>query len=307
MKNAMENAYDCCVLCVRKCGARRSLGEVGFCKCGDTPVIAHADLHMWEEPCISGENGSGAIFFSGCSLGCIFCQNNLISRAPSGRVVDAEGLSEIMLGLAGRGAHNINFVTPTHFAPSVARAVGLAREKGLSIPIVYNTGSYDTVETIKSLNDTVDVFLPDYKYYKSKTALEYSGAERYPETAFSAISEMVKQKGEPVLKDGIMTRGVIVRILLLPGHSAQAKLSVKKIFEAFGSRVYISLMCQYTPMPGMPKPLDRRVTVAEYNELVSYAERIGVVNGFTQEQSSASEIYIPRFNFVMNEKNGENS
>ncbi len=296
----MKNAYDSCMLCGRKCGARRSLGEVGFCKCGDTPVIAHADLHRWEEPCISGEKGSGAIFFSGCSLGCIFCQNTLISRTPEGRAVDADGLSEIMLGLAGRGAHNINFVTPTHFAPSVARAVGIAREKGLSIPIVYNTGSYDTVETIKALKDTVDVFLPDYKYYKSNTARKYSAAEQYPETAFSAISEMVMQKGEPVLEDGIMTRGVIVRILLLPGHVAEAKLSVKKIFEAFGSRVYISLMCQYTPMPGMPKPLDRRVTVAEYDELVSYAERIGVVNGFTQELSSASDVYIPKFNMIIN-------
>ncbi len=201
----MENAYKYCQLCGRRCGIDRTERVLGFCRSDAVPKIAHADLHRWEEPIISGERGSGTIFFSGCSLGCIFCQNNLISKEPRGRAVGDEELAGIMLDLAKKGAHNINFVTPTHFAPSVVSAVSLARERGLTIPIVYNTGSYDTVQTVRSLEGVVDVFLPDYKYYKSDTAARYSTASDYPEVAFAAISQMVRQRPEPRLSAGLMT------------------------------------------------------------------------------------------------------
>ena len=262
---------------------------------GASPVIARAALHLWEEPPISGSRGSGAIFFSGCSLGCIYCQNREISRGR-GVEVSVERLSEIMLELAAAGAHNINLVTPTHFAPSAACAVKTARARGLSIPIVYNTGSYDSVDTVKALRDTVDIFLPDFKYVREESAERYSAAPGYKEIALSAIREMRKIAGEPVFdSDGIMKRGVIVRILLLPGHVAEAKLALREIYREFSDGVYISLMNQYTPMPGMPPPLNRRVTREEYRDLVGYAEKIGVKNAFIQEFGTAEESYIPKF------------
>lgn len=290
--------YKSCNICERRCGVDRSRGFLGFCGSDATPRVAHADMHMWEEPIISGDRGSGTIFFSGCSLGCVFCQNRDISRANLGMSVTHSDLADIMLSLYNRGAHNINFVTPTHFAPSVIEAVEISRSRGLDIPIVYNTGSYDTVETVKALDRTVDIYLPDYKYVRASTAKKLSGAQNYPEVAFSAISEMVRQRGGPIITDGLMRSGVIVRILLLPNHTAEAKLGVRRIYDSFGSSVYMSLMCQYTPLSGMEHPLDRRVTLEEYNQLVSYAERIGVTNAFVQEPASASDTYIPKFNMI---------
>ena len=200
-----------------------------------------------------------------------------------------------MLGLEREGAHNINFVTPTHFAPSIREAIIAARNDGLTAPIVYNTGSYDTVETLRSLEGIVDIYLPDLKYYRPESAAKLSYAKDYPAVARAAIAEMVRQRPRPVIEQGIMKSGVIVRILLLPSHVAEAKLSVKHVYETYGDNVYISLMNQYTPMPGMQSPLDRTVTNAEYSELVSYAERIGVVNAFIQEGGTQSESFIPEF------------
>ena len=200
-----------------------------------------------------------------------------------------------MLDLERQGAHNINFVTPTHFAPSIISATSLARERGLSVPIVYNTGSFDTVETVRMLDGTVDVYLPDLKYYRPKTARELSCAESYPEVAWDAITEMVRQRPEPVIEQGIMRSGVVVRILLLPGHVAEAKLNVKRLYDTYGDRIYVSLMNQYTPMSGMKAPLDRKVTRSEYAELVDYADRIGLKNAFIQDDGTQSESFIPEF------------
>ena len=293
--------YLKCELCARRCGINRT-ESVGFCKATDKIFVSRAALHFWEEPIISGERGSGTIFFSGCSLGCIYCQNKEISRGRSGLQITEERLSEIMLELQAQGAHNINFVTPTHYAPSIIYSTKLAREKGLKIPTVYNTGGYETPETVRMLNDTVDVYLPDLKYYRSETAKGYSFAEDYPVVARKAIYEMVKQKGSVVLSDdGMIKSGVVVRVLLLPSHLAEAKLNLKYLYSTFGDDIYISLMSQYTPPEGMAPPLNRRVSRAEYYELCDYAAKMGITRAFTQEFESASESFIPAFdNFGVN-------
>ncbi len=291
----MNNPYTECRLCARKCGVDRT-SSVGFCGMSDSVYIARAALHRWEEPPISGERGSGTIFFSGCSLSCVFCQNREISRGRSGKKVKISRLSEMMLELQRQGAHNINFVTPTHYIPSVAEAIGLARAAGLSIPIVYNTGSYDSVEALKMLEGLVDIYLPDLKYYTPRTSAQMSSAPDYPTVARKAIAEMVRQVGEAEFDShGIMRRGVIVRILLLPGHVAEAKLSLKYLMDTYGDRIYVSLMNQYTPMADMKPPLDRTVSHEEYYQLLDYAERIGLKNGFIQEFGTAQESFIPPF------------
>ena len=288
-------SYSACRLCARGCGVDRTAGQIGFCKSTDVARITRAALHYWEEPIISGTRGSGTIFFSGCSLGCIYCQNRAISRAAVGRALSPDELATEMLRLEGEGAHNINFVTPTHFAPTVKQSVAIARAKGLTVPTVYNTGSYDTVDTIRALEGTVDVYLPDLKYYCPESAEKLSFAKDYPRIARDAISEMVRQHPTPVIKDGIIQSGVVVRILLLPSHVAEAKLSLRYLYDTYGDNIYISLMNQYTPMQGMSSPLDRTVTNAEYSELVGYAERIGVVNAFIQEGGTQKESFIPDF------------
>lgn len=287
--------YSRCELCARRCGVDRTDGKVGFCRTADRMRITRAALHFWEEPIISGARGSGTVFFSGCSLGCVYCQNVKISRASVGREVSRDELAAEMLRLEREGAHNINFVTPTHFVPSIKEAIISARALGLKIPIVYNTGSYDTKETLRSLEGLVDIYLPDLKYYRAESAEKLSYAKDYPLVAREAIAEMVRQKPTPVIKDGIMQSGVIVRILLLPSHVAEAKLSLKYLYDTYGDNIYISLMNQYTPMQGMKSPLDRTVTNAEYSELVNYAERIGVVNAFIQEGGTQQESFIPDF------------
>ena len=292
-------SYKNCTLCARSCGIDRTAGMVGFCGMQDTPFIARASLHRWEEPIISGECGSGTVFFSGCSLSCVYCQNREISHEGFGKEISDEALAEIMLRLESEGAHNINFVTPTHYAPSIIKSVRIAKEKGLLLPIVYNTGSYDAINTIKSLDGTVDVYLPDLKYYKNNTAEKYSSAPDYVEVARAAIDEMVRQVGEPQLSpDGIIKRGVVVRILLLPGHLAEAKLSVKYLLNKYGDKIYISLMNQYTPMPGMCGELSRRVSHEEYEELCDYAVRCGLKNGFTQDYGTAEDSFIPPFDLT---------
>ena len=288
-------SYECCELCARRCRVDRTKGVSGFCKSLDTVKVTRAALHYWEEPIISGTRGSGTIFFSGCSLGCIYCQNSKISRASVGKSMTPRELADEMLRLEREGAHNINLVTPTHFAPSIADAIRAARNSGLTIPTVYNTGSYDTVNTLKSIEGLIDIYLPDLKYYRQASAEKLSYAKDYPIVAREAIAEMVRQKPTPIIRDGIMYSGVIVRILLLPSHVAEAKLSLKHVFDTYGNNVYVSLMNQYTPMKGMISPLDRSVTNAEYSELVSYAERIGVVNAFIQEGGTQSESFIPDF------------
>lgn len=293
--------YENCRLCARNCGKNRTHGNLGFCKMTDEIRISRAALHFWEEPIISGNGGSGTVFFSGCSLGCIFCQNRRISRAElltekSTKTVTEEELSEIMLFLMNEGAHNINLVTPTHYAPSIVGAVELARKRGMTLPIVYNTASYDSLNTLELLCNTVDIYLADFKYYREKTAKAYSRAADYTQVAKAAIDTMVKQRGQAVVENGIMKSGVIVRVLLLPGHVAEAKLTVKYLYENYGDSIFISLMNQYTPMPNMPPPLSRTVTSEEYGELVDYALSKGITNAFIQESGTAKESFIPSFN-----------
>ena len=287
--------YISCNLCNRKCGVNR-YENVGFCRMPADVYITRASLHRWEEPPISGTQGSGTIFLSGCSLRCVFCQNREISRGLVGEAISVDKLAEIMLNLESQGAHNINFVTPTHYAPTISEATKKARAQGLKVPIVYNTGSFDTVETIRSLDGVVDIYLPDLKYYKNSTSKKYSEAETYVESAKAAIDEMYRQVGTPVLNDsGLLVSGVVVRILLLPGHLAEAKLTLKYLVDTYGDGIYVSLMNQYTPMPGMPSPLNRRVTHSEYEELLNYAEKLGLKNGFYQDYGTASESFIPSF------------
>lgn len=291
----MQKAYENCRLCARNCSINRNIA-VGFCKMPSKLYISRAALHYWEEPVISGSCGSGTVFFSGCSLGCVFCQNREISRGISGKEISIERLAEIMLELKAKGAHNINLVTPTHYVPSIREAIIKARKSGLDIPIVYNTGSYDNVQTLKMLEGQVDVYLPDFKYFRFETAGRLSSAKNYPDVARTAIAEMYRQVGEPKINsDGLMTRGVIVRILLLPSHVAEAKLSLKHLLDTYGDSIYISLMNQYTPMKDMTPPLNRRVTHSEYYELIDYAEKIGLKNGFIQEFGTAEESFIPPF------------
>lgn len=295
----MCNFYQSCTLCERRCAVDRTSGSVGFCKMSDKIKIARAALHHWEEPPISGMRGSGTVFFSGCSLSCIYCQNRDISHGAFGKEISTDRLCEIMLALQSEGAHNINFVTPTHYAPSIVESVKKARDAGLLLPIVYNTSSFDTTDTIKMLDGTVDIYLPDLKYYKSATAKKYSCAESYVECARCAIDEMHRQIGKAEFDpSGIMRRGIIVRVLLLPGHLAEAKLSVKYLYERYGDSIYISLMSQYTPIGNLPAPLNRRVSRDEYRELCDYAVKIGVKNGFTQEFESAKESFIPPFDLA---------
>jgi len=292
-------SYTDCTLCAHRCHVNRAQGAYGRCRMGAEPVLARAALHMWEEPPISGVRGSGAVFFSGCSLGCTYCQNAPISHEGCGRAVSHERLTDIYLELQAQGAHNINLVTPTHFAPSVVETVAAARERGLHVPIVYNTSSFDTPETVAALRDTVDVYLADMKYVTSRLAARLSSAQGYPDAARAAIGAMVQQQPEPVLDEqGCMLRGVIARVLLLPGHVAEAKLCVRYLYTTFGDSIYISLMNQYTPRAGLPSPLHRTVTKEEYRDLLTYADKIGIKNGFTQDFGTATAAFTPLFDYT---------
>lgn len=326
-----------CTLCPRECHADRKGGKWGYCGQTDEIRAARAALHYWEEPCISGKRGSGAVFFSGCVLRCVYCQNReiawLCARSGStacGKEISGERLAEIFLELQEKHANNINLVTPTHFAPQIAEAIRLARSQGLRLPVVYNTGSYEKVETLKSLNGLVDIYLPDLKYASRHLAERYSNAPDYFERASEAIAEMVRQTGEPVFgpeeesggagilngpeKRGegmgslnesrenegcrLMKKGVIVRHLVLPGSVADSKRIIHYLHETYGNRIYISVMNQYTPMGLADFPeLNRKVRRREYEKVVDYALALGVENGFIQEGGTAEESFIPAFDW----------
>ena len=287
-----------CRLCPRNCGADRMAGQKGFCGTDTEIMVARAALHMWEEPCISGKEGSGAVFFSGCSLGCNFCQNRRISRGQRGKKITLEHLVELFFQLQEQGANNINLVTAGHFLPQVAVALEMAKEQGLHIPVVYNSSGYEKAKTLKMLDGLVDIYLPDFKYMDAVLAKKYSHAQDYPEIAKEALSEMVRQVGEAEFDSrGMMKKGVIVRQLLLPGHVKDAKNVLKYLYETYDDRIYISMMNQYTPMPAMndDPQLSRKVTDREYERLIDYAISIGLKNGFMQEGETAKESFIPEF------------
>lgn len=295
----INKLYENCILCPRNCNTNRSAGNTGACMVSGKLKVARAALHFWEEPCISGESGSGAVFFSGCALHCVFCQNDKISRGQAGKEIEKERLVQIFLELQAKGANNINLVTPGQYVPHIIWAVEQARNQGLKLPIVYNTSSYEKVDTIKMLEGIVDIYLPDFKYMNPTLAQKYSHAGDYPEVAKAAIGEMVRQQPEPVFNEEteLMEKGVIVRQLLLPGLLEDAKAVVKYLYETYGDSIYLSLMSQFTPLPnveGFPE-LNRKVTEAEYDEYVDYAIDLGVDNGFIQEGDVAEESFIPDF------------
>ncbi len=293
----MKQLY--CELCPRECHVDRKNGQKGVCGVTGTGILgARAALHMWEEPCISGETGSGTVFFSGCPLRCVYCQNYEIARAERGTEVTVERLAEIFMELQDQKAANINLVTPTHYTLEIIEAIQIARSKGLKLPVVYNCSGYEKVETLKLLEGFVDVYLVDYKYEDSTIAMRYSNAPDYPAVVKGALDEMVRQCGLAEFnEEGMMQRGVIVRHLLLPGCLENAKAVVKYVYETYGDKVFLSLMNQYTPLPHVVKwpELNRCVTAEEYEELVDYAIELGVENGFVQEGETAEESFIPEF------------
>lgn len=287
-----------CELCPRRCNADRSAGY-GFCGSPEDPVVARAAIHYWEEPCISGDRGSGTVFFSGCTLRCVYCQNREISRGEAGKRITEERLCEIFLELQAKGAHNINLVTPDHYARVIARCVPEARKKGLTIPVIANTGGYVSREIFELMDPVVDIWLTDMKYSDPRLAGLYSKAPDYPDVARKALDMMTGSKGAPVYDgDGMMMSGVIVRILLLPGYAEDAQQTVKYIWERYRDSVVLSLMNQYTPpaegVPGHPE-LNRTVTAEEYDALCDFALDLGIEEAFVQEEGTQEESFIPPF------------
>ena len=292
------NKYENCLLCPRKCGINRSTGQTGVCGVSAKIRVARAALHYWEEPCISGKKGSGAVFFSGCSLHCVFCQNREISDGKAGKVISKERLSDIFLELKAKGANNINLVTPGQYIPDIVWAVRDARRRGMELPIVYNTSGYEDAKELKLLDGIVDVYLPDFKYMDSTLSAKYSRAKDYPSVAKQALSEMVRQQPRVVIDDatGLIQRGVIVRQLLLPGHVNDAKAILKYLHDTYQNSIYISMMSQFTPIALKAYPeINRTVTGREYERLIDYAIKIGITNAFIQEGDVAKDSFIPAF------------
>ena len=287
---------DGCYICPRKCGTDRDV-TLGFCREPDAIRVTHAAPHYWEEPCVSGKNGSGTVFFAGCSLRCVFCQNMAISRGSYGKSVTPSELADIMIKLAAKGVHNINLVTPSHFTYKIRESMLLSRKRGLDIPFVWNSSGYECVSTLRSLDGIVDVYLPDLKYAGSYLSARYSSAADYFDAASEAIDEMVKQRGRAIFDDdGMIKSGVIVRHLVLPGCVNDSKTVLNYLYRRYGNDIYISIMRQYTPCIKEPfDQLGRCLTDDEYNEIAEYAALLGIENGFLQESGAADDSFIPEF------------
>lgn len=290
-----------CTLCPRNCSVDRENGEKGICGQTTEVKVARAALHFWEEPCISGTTGSGTVFFSGCSLHCVFCQNEPIANGTVGKIITIARLAEIFLELEAQGASNINLVTPGHFIPQIREALLLAKQQGMTLPVVYNTSSYESVEALKALDGLVDIYLPDFKYMSSELSKKYSNAADYAKVAKAAIAEMVRQTGRPVFdeegEDGLIKRGTIVRHLTLPGCMEDSKTILKYLHDTYGEKIYISIMNQFTPLEHVAAypELNRKITEVEYDELIDYAIDLGIEQGFIQEGETAEESFIPDF------------
>ena len=288
-----------CTLCPKNCGVNRKNGEIGFCGAGNKVKIARCDLHFWEEPCISGENGSGTVFFSHCNLRCVYCQNYKISHMGVGKTVSTEELAKAFLNLQEKGANNINLVTPTHYVPQIIDAVTLARKNGLTLPILYNSSGYENVETIKMLHGIVDIYLPDLKYFDDKYAERYSGIKNYFDIASRAISEMFESVGKCVFDgNGIIKKGVIVRHMMLPHLMFDSKKVIDYLFKTYGDDIFISIMNQYTPihenLKNFPE-LNQKISKEYYDTLIDYAVDIGIKNTYIQDGDTAKESFIPEF------------
>ncbi len=288
-----------CRLCPRECGSDRSgAAPASFCRATGSIIAARASLHTWEEPCLSGNNGSGTIFFSGCPLKCVFCQNSDISHNIKGKAITPERLCEIFFELEEFGAHNINLVSPTPYIPHIVRAIELAKQKNFNLPFVFNSSGYEKTQSLRLLEGLIDIYLPDFKYMSGTLAKKYSKAENYPEIAKAAIGEMVRQQPKPLFdNDSIMKKGVIVRHLVLPGCTDDSKEVINYLFKTHKNSIYLSIMSQYTPVGELllyPE-LSRKITEAEYNEVVDFAVGVGVTQGFIQDGESAKESFIPNF------------
>lgn len=291
----MSNILKSCTLCPRNCKVNR-YEELGYCKAPGKLKLALASLHNWEEPCISGDFGSGTIFFSNCNMGCVYCQNYKISSGY-GKMITVKRFAQICIELQNKNAHNINLVTPTPYVPLIIKGIREAKILGLYIPIVYNTSSYENVETIKMLDQTVDIYLADLKYYEDKYAVKYSNTSNYFEYATKAIEEMYNQVGTPIIKNGLMKKGVIVRVLLLPGLLEDAKKIIKYLYDKYRDDIFISIMNQYTPVRKLKfEELNNKVSEESYNELINYACDLGITNAFIQEGETQLESFIPNFN-----------
>ncbi|MBM7871974.1 putative pyruvate formate lyase activating enzyme [Clostridium pascui] len=287
-----------CRLCPRNCDVNRLNNEKGFCMAAINPKVARVSLHHFEEPCISGTNGSGTVFFSECNLSCVFCQNHSISENHVGKEISIKRLSRIFLEQQENGAHNINLVTPTHYVPQIIEALDIAKANGLCIPIIYNTSSYENLETIKSLKGYIDIYLPDLKYYNDKFAIKYSNAPNYFKHASLAIEEMVNQIGKCEFdENGIIKKGVIIRHMMLPGLLFDSKKIIDYIYNRFNDLVYVSIMNQYTPLnkakdyPEINKPVNPKV----YESFIDYCISMGITQGFIQEEGTVKESFVPKF------------
>ena len=297
----MKNIMKCCTLCPRECKIDRTNNEIGLCGVSNKIKVARIAPHYYEEPPISGKNGSGAIFFSGCNLKCIYCQNYDISKFNFGKNITITKLAEKMIELQNMNVHNINLVTPTHYIPQIRKAIIKAKKMGLNIPIVYNTGGYEKVESLKLLDGLIDVYLPDLKYFDDILAIKYSKAPNYFNIAIDAIEEMYKQTGPIEFdKNGIIKKGVIVRHLLLPGQIEDSKKILKYLNFIYNNNIFISIMNQYTPLDTVKNipELNKTVTEKEYDELINYACDLGIKNAFIQEGKTCEESFIPKFDLT---------
>ena len=299
----LEN-FNECKLCPKNCLVNRNCGQKGFCQAGNEITIAKYYLHKWEEPCITGKNGSGTIFFSYCNLRCLFCQNYEISELNKGIGISVDRFSEICMELQNMGATNINLVTPTHFVPLIVEGIKKARGLGLRIPIVYNSSGYENVDTIKMLDGIIDVYLPDFKYFNDEYAVKYSRCKNYFKYASEALDLMVRQKGKCIFdKDGNMVSGVIVRHLLIPNMEEDTKKILKYLYDRYGDKIYISIMNQYTPVRKCKyDELNNRVEEGIYDDIIDYAWDIGIRNAFVQEEGTQSDSFIPNWDLSLIKK-----
>ena len=295
----MNELLNTCILCPRKCGVNRNNGEVGFCHAGNKIRIAKAYLHKWEEPPITGKNGSGTIFFSNCNLKCVYCQNYYIGEEGNGVDISVERFSEICLKLQNEGATNINLVTPTHYVPLIIDGLKIAKKNGLNIPIVYNSSGYEEVNTIKLLDGVVDIYLPDFKYYSDEYAKKYSKCNDYFEFTTKALDEMIRQKPRCKFdKDGNMTSGVIIRHLMIPGLEEDSKKILNYLYKKYENNVFYSIMNQYTPVRKLQfEELNRVVGQEKYDEIIDYAWDLGIRNAFIQDGGTQSDSFIPKWDF----------
>lgn len=291
----MEEIFNKCNLCPRECSVNRNNKELGYCRASNKLKIGGYHLHMWEEPIISGKNGSGTIFFSYCNLRCIYCQNYDISIYDNGEEITIDRFANICLELQDMGAENINLVTPSHYIPLIREGLIMAKDKGLNIPIVYNTSGYEKVDSLRLLDGLIDIYLPDFKYYDDNLG-KFSNINNYFEIADKAIQEMYRQVGSPIIKKGIMRRGIIVRHLVLPHHSDDSKKVVKYLYDKYGDNIYLSIMNQYTPVRRCKYlELNDRVSKREYNNVIDYAYDLGIRKCFVQDSESQSDSFIPVF------------